>query len=187
VEALKTSLDKLSNDQVRVRIIHGGVGAITESDVMLASASNAIIIGFNVRPEPMAKTVADTEKVDIRSYRVIYAAIDDISAALKGMLDPEFREIVLGHAEIRQLFKASGIGTIAGCHVTDGRVTRSSQVRIIRDGRIVYDGTLETLKRFKDDVREVTSGYECGMLFARFNDIHENDRVEAYQMEEIPR
>jgi translation initiation factor IF-2 len=187
VEALRTSLDKLSNDQVRVKIIHGGVGAINESDVMLASASNAIIIGFNVRPDAMAKTVADAEKVDMRLYRVTYSAIDDISAAMKGMLAPEYREKILGHAEIRQIFKASGVGTIGGSYVTDGQITRNSKVRIVRDGRVIYDGTLETLKRFKDDVREVASGYECGILFHRYNDIRENDRVEAYIMEEIPR
>jgi translation initiation factor IF-2 len=135
----------------------------------------------------MAKQVADAEKVDVRLYRVIYSAIDDISAAMKGMLDPEFQEKILGHAEIRQLFKASGVGTIGGAYVNDGKITRGSKVRIIRDGRVVYDGTLETLKRFKDDAREVAAGYECGMLFYRFNDIKENDRVEAYVMEEIPR
>ncbi len=187
VEALRTSLDKLSNDQVRVRTIHGGVGAITETDVMLASASNAIIIGFNVRPEPMAKSISETEDVDIRLYRVIYAAIDDITAAMKGLLDPEFREKVLGHAEIRQLFRASGVGTIGGSYVTDGKIMRNNKVRIIRDGRVVYEGALETLRRFKDDVREVASGYECGLLFSKFNDIKEGDRVEAYEMEEIPR
>jgi translation initiation factor IF-2 len=187
VEALKTSIDKLSNDQVRVRTIHGGVGAISESDVMLASASNAIIIGFNVRPENQAKSVAEAENVDIRLYRVIYSAIDDITAAMKGMLDPEFREKILGHAEIRQLFKASGVGTIGGAYVTDGKIQRNAKVRIIRDGRVVYEGELDTLRRFKDDVREVASGYECGLLFNRFNDIKEGDRVEAFVMEEIPR
>ncbi|MCL2664027.1 MAG: translation initiation factor IF-2 [Defluviitaleaceae bacterium] len=187
VEALKTSLDKLTNNEVRIKTIHGGVGAVTESDVMLASASNAIIIGFNVRPEPMAKSVADTEKVDIRLYRVIYSAIDDITAAMKGMLDPVYTEKVLGHAEIRQLFRASGVGTIGGAHVLDGVIRRNAQVRIIRDGRVVYEGTLDTLRRFKDDVREVTSGYDCGLLFHRFNDIKENDKVESFTMEEIPR
>jgi translation initiation factor IF-2 len=187
VEALKTSLDKLTNEQVRVRTIHGGVGAITESDVMLASASNAIIIGFNVRPDANAKSVAEAEKVDVRMYRVIYSAIDDISAAMKGMLDPEFEEKVLGHAEIRQIFKASNVGSIGGSYVLDGRITRTAKVRIVRDGRVVYDGTLDTLRRFKDDVREVAAGYECGLLFHRFNDIKEGDRVEAYVMEEIPR
>ena len=186
VEALKTSLEKLSNDEVRVRTIHGGVGAITESDVMLASASNAIVIGFNVRPDAQARSVAEAEKVDLRMYRVIYSAIEDIEAAMKGMLAPVYQEKVLGHAEIRQLFKASGIGTIGGCHVVDGRIQRNNQVRIVRDGVVVFDGTLDTLRRFKDDVREVASGYECGMVFHRFNDIKENDVVEAYTMEEIP-
>jgi translation initiation factor IF-2 len=154
---------------------------------MLASASNAVIIGFNVRPDPMAKQTADAEKVDMRLYRVIYSALDDITAAMKGMLDPEYQEKVLGHAEIRQIFRASGVGTIGGAYVNDGHIARSSKVRIVRDGRVVYDGTLETLRRFKDDVREVAAGYECGMLFSKFNDIKENDRVEAYMMEEIPR
>jgi len=186
VEALKASLEKLSNDEVRVRTIHGGVGAITETDVMLASASNAIIIGFNVRPDPLARAVADSEKVDLRMYRVIYAAIEDIEAAMKGMLAPVFEEKVLGHAEIRQLFKASGVGTIGGSYVLDGKITRNAQVRIVRDGIIVYDGTLSTLRRFKDDVKDVASGYECGLLFHNFNDIKEGDKVEAYVMEEIP-
>ncbi|MDR0271759.1 MAG: translation initiation factor IF-2 [Clostridiales bacterium] len=187
VEALRTSLEKLTNDAVRVRIIHTGVGAITESDVMLASASNAIILGFNVRPEPVAKSVAETENVDVRMYSVIYSAIDDIEAAMKGMLDPEFAEKILGNAEIRQIFKASGVGTIGGCHVLDGKITRNAQVRIVRDGRVIYDGHLDTLKRFKDDAKEVAAGYECGMLFKNYNDIKEGDKVEAYVMEEIPR
>ena len=187
VEALKGSLDKLTNEEVRVRIIHTGVGAINESDVMLASASNAIIIGFNVRPDPSAKSTAEAESVDIRTYSVIYAAIDDISAAMKGMLDPEFVEKVIGHAEIRQIFKASSIGTIAGCYITDGRVTRASQVRIVRDGRVIYDGYLDTLRRFKDDAREVNTGYECGMVFRNYNDLKEGDKIEAFIMEEIPR
>jgi len=187
VEALRSSLEKLSNDEVRVRIIHTGAGAVTESDVMLASASNAIIIGFNVRPEPVAKAVAESENVDVRFYSVIYSAIDDIQAAMKGMLDPEFEEKIMGHAEIREIFKASSVGTIAGCYVTEGRVTRNAKVRIVRDGRVIYDGTLDTLRRFKDDVREVASGYECGMLFRNYSDIKEGDKVEAYTMEEIPR
>ena len=188
VEALRGSLEKLTNEDVRVRIIHTGAGAVTESDVMLASASNAIIIGFNVRPEPVAKSVAESENVDVRFYSVIYAAIDDVQAAMKGMLDPEFVEKVIGHAEIRQIFKASNIGTIAGCYVTEGKVTRNAKVRIVRDGRVIHnDGSLDTLRRFKDDVREVASGYECGMLFKNFSDIKENDKVEAYIMEEIPR
>ena len=187
VEALRSSLEKLSNDEVRVRIIHTGAGAVTESDVMLASASNAIIIGFNVRPESGAKAVAEAEKVDIRFYSVIYSAIDDVTAALKGMLDPEFEEKIMGHAEIRQVFSASNIGKIAGCYVTEGKIQRNAKVRIVRDGRVIYDGTLDTLKRFKDDVREVATGYECGMLFKNYSDIKEGDKIEAYTMEEIPR
>ena len=187
VEALRGSLEKLSNEEVRVRIIHTGVGAINESDVMLASASNAIIIGFNVRPDVSAKSTAEAEQVDIRTYSVIYSAIDDIEAAMKGMLDPEFEEKVLGHAEIRQVFKASSVGNIAGCYVNDGRITRNAQVRLIRDGRVIYDGHLDALRRFKDDAREVAAGYECGMLFKNYSDIKEGDRIEAYIMEEIPR
>ncbi len=186
VEAVKMSLEKLSNEEVRIKTIHGGVGAVTESDVMLASASNAIIIGFNVRPEPSAKLVADDQKVDIRLYRVIYNAIEDITAAMKGMLDPVYEEKVIGHAEIRQLFKASGVGTIGGSYVLDGKITRNCQIRIVRDGKVVYDGELAALRRFKDDVKEVNSGYECGLLFNKFNDIKEGDTVEAFIMEEIP-
>ena len=187
VEAVRQSLERLSNEEVRVRIIHGGVGAITESDVMLASASNAIIIGFNVRPEPAAKAFADEEKVDVRLYRVIYNAIEDITAAMKGLLDPVFEEQVLGHAEVRQLFKASGVGTIAGSYVKDGKFVRNCQVRIIRDGIVVYEGDLESLKRFKDDVKEVAAGYECGLVFMKFNDVKEGDWIEAYTMVEVPR
>ena len=187
IEAVRQSLERLSNEEVRVRIIHGGVGAITESDVMLASASNAIIIGFNVRPEPAAKAFADEEKVDVRLYRVIYNAIEDITAAMKGLLDPVFEEQVLGHAEVRQLFKASGVGTIAGSYVKDGKFVRNCQVRIIRDGIVVYEGDLESLKRFKDDVKEVAAGYECGLVFKKFNDVKEGDWIEAYTMVEVPR
>ncbi len=187
VEAVKQSLEKLSNDEVRIRIIHGGVGAITESDVMLATASNAIIIGFNVRPEPSAKAFADEEKVDVRLYRVIYNAIEDITAAMKGMLDPVYEERVIGHAEVRQLFKASGVGTIAGSYVLDGKFTRNSQVRILRDNIVVYEGELESLKRFKDDVKEVNTGYECGLVFKKFNDLKEGDIIEAFIMVEVPR
>ncbi|MGN0136925.1 translation initiation factor IF-2 [Anaerotignum sp.] len=187
VEAVRQSLEKLSNEEVRVRIIHGGVGAITESDVMLASASNAIIIGFNVRPEPAAKAFADEEKVDVRLYRVIYNAIEDITAAMKGMLDPVFEEKVLGHAEVRQTFRASGVGTIAGSYVKDGKIVRNCQVRIVRDGIVVYEGDLESLRRFKDDVKEVAAGYECGLVFKKFNDIKEGDWVEAFTMVEVPR
>ncbi len=187
VEAVRQSLEKLSNDEVRIRTIHGGVGAVTESDVMLASASNAIIIGFNVRPEASAKNVAEDQKVDIRLYRVIYNAIEDITAAMKGMLDPVYEEKIVGHAEIRQIFKASGVGTIGGSYVTDGKFVRNAKVRIIRDGIVVYDGELATLRRFKDDVKEVNAGYECGLLFNKFNDIKEGDIVEAFVMEEIKR
>ncbi len=187
VEAVRTSLEKLSNEEVRIRTIHGGVGAITESDVMLASASNAIIIGFNVRPENMAKSIAEEQKVDVRLYRVIYNAIEDINSAMKGLLDPIYEEKVTGHAEIRQIFKASGVGTIGGSYILDGKIVRGSKVRIIRDGTVVYEGELSALKRFKDDVKEVNAGYECGLLFEKFNDLKENDRVEAYVMEEVPR
>ncbi len=187
VEAVRQSLERLSNEEVRVRIIHGGVGAITESDVMLASASNAIIIGFNVRPEPAAKIFGDEEKVDIRLYRVIYNAIEDITAAMKGMLDPVYEEKVLGHAEVRQLFKASGIGTIAGSYVKDGKFVRNCQVRILRDSVVIFEGDLDSLKRFKDDVKEVAAGYECGLVFKKFNDLKEGDWVEAFTMVEVPR
>ena len=187
VEAVKQSLMKLSNDEVMIKVIHGGVGAINESDVTLASASNAIIIGFNVRPDAMAKSVAEREKVDMRLYRVIYNAIEDIEAAIKGMLDPVYREKVIGHIDVRQIYKASGVGTIAGCYVLDGMITRSSQVRIVRDGIVIYEGTLASLKRFKDDVKEVKSGFECGLVFEKYNDVKEGDQVEAFVMEEIPR
>ena len=187
VEAVKQSLVKLSNDEVAVKVIHGGVGAINESDVTLASTSNAIIIGFNVRPDATAKDIADREGVDVRLYRVIYNAIEDIQAAMKGMLDPVFEEQVLGHAEVRQTFKASGVGTIAGSYVLDGMFERGCSARIIRDGIVIFDGALASLKRFKDDVKEVKAGYECGFVFERFNDIKEGDQVEAYKMVEIPR
>ncbi|WP_113674798.1 translation initiation factor IF-2 [Vallitalea guaymasensis] len=187
VEAVKQSLVKLSNEEVMIKVIHGGVGAINESDVMLASASNAIIIGFNVRPEASAKTVAESEQIDVRLYRVIYNAIEDIEAAMKGMLDPEYREKVIGHAEVRQTFKVSSVGTIAGSYVQDGKFTRNAKVRLVRDGIVIYEGELESLKRFKDDVKEVNSGYECGIMLSNFNDLKEGDIVEAYIMEEIPR
>ncbi len=187
VEAVKQSLEKLSNDEVRIRIIHGGVGAITESDVMLATASNAIIIGFNVRPEPTAKAIADEEKVDLRLYRVIYNAIEDITAAMKGMLDPVYEEKVIGHAEVRQLFKASGVGTIAGSYILDGKLTRNSRVRILRDNIVIFEGELDSLKRFKDDVKEVNAGYECAFVLKKFNDLKEGDIAEAFIMVEVPR
>ena len=187
VEAVKQSLLKLSNDEVAIRIIHGGVGAINESDVSLASASNAIIIGFNVRPDATAKDMADTEKVDIRLYKVIYNAIEDVEAAMKGMLDPVYEEKVIGHAEVRQTFKASGVGTIAGSYVLDGKIVRHSKVRITREGELIHEGELASLKRFKDDVKEVRAGYECGLVFEGFNDLKEEDQVEIYIMEEVPR
>ena len=187
VEAVKQSLLKLSNDEVAVRIIHGGVGAINESDVSLASASNAIIIGFNVRPDNMAKEIADREKVDVRLYRVIYNAIEDIEAAMKGMLDPEYEEKVIGHAEVRQTFKASGVGMIAGSYVLDGKIERGCKVRISREGEQIFEGELASLKRFKDDVKEVATGYECGLVFDGFNDIAVEDQIEAYIMVEVPR
>ena len=187
VEAVKQSLVKLSNDEVVVKVIHGGVGAINESDVSLASASNAIIIGFNIRPDATAKSIAEREKVDIRLYKVIYQAIEDVEAAMKGMLDPVFEEKVIGHAVIRQIFKASGVGTIAGSYVLDGMFQRNCKVRITREGEQIYEGALASLKRFKDDVKEVKAGYECGLVFEDFNDIKEEDKVEAYIMVEVPR
>ena len=187
VEAVKESLIKLSNDEVVVKVIHGGVGAINESDVTLASASNAIIIGFNVRPDATAKGIAETEGVDLRLYSVIYKAIEDVELAMRGMLDPVFEEKVLGHAEIRQIFKASGIGNIAGSYVLDGVFERNCKVRISRAGEQIFEGNLASLKRFKDDVREVKAGYECGLVFEDFGDIAELDIVEAYKMVEVPR
>ncbi|MDY3929192.1 MAG: translation initiation factor IF-2 [Clostridia bacterium] len=187
VEAVKQSLEKLSNDEVRVKAIHGGVGAINESDVMLANASNAIIVGFNVRPDAGAAAAASLHEVDIRLYRVIYQAIEEIEAAMKGMLDPEYKEVVIGHAEVRQPFKVSGVGTIAGSYVTDGKITRNAQVRLVRDGIVVYEGTVDSLKRFKDDAKEVSDGFECGIGLSNFNDIKEADVIECYIMEEIER
>ena len=187
VEAVKQSLLKLSNDEVVVKIIHGGVGAVNESDVSLAATSNAIIIGFNVRPDATAKQLAEQEGVDLRLYRVIYQAIEDVESAMKGMLDPVYEEKVIGHAEVRQLFKASGVGTIAGSYVLDGTFQRGCSVRITREGTQIFEGPLASLKRFKDDVKEVRAGYECGLVFEKFNDVHELDQVEAYIMVEVPR
>ncbi|MCR5357871.1 MAG: translation initiation factor IF-2 [Lachnospiraceae bacterium] len=187
VEAVKESLVKLTNEEVVVKVIHGGVGAINESDVVLASASNAIIIGFNVRPDATAKNIAETEGVDIRLYNVIYKAIEDVEAAMKGMLDPVFEEKVIGHAEIRQIFKASGVGNIAGSYVLDGVFERGCQVRISHEGEQIFEGNLASLKRFKDDVKEVKAGFECGLVFEDFNDFAELDIVEAYKMVEVPR
>ncbi len=187
VEAIKQSLEKLSNEEVRVRAIHCGVGAIKETDVMLASASNAIIIGFNVRPDNMALAASEREKVDIRFYRIIYKAIEDITNAMHGMLEPEYEEIVTGHAEVRQTFKVSSIGTIAGCYVLDGIIKRNSQVRLLRDNVVLYEGTLSSLKRFKDDAKEVAQGYECGTSLSNYNDIKELDVIECFEMQEIKR
>jgi len=187
VEAVKQSLLKLSNEEVAVKCIHSGVGAINESDVILASASNAIIIGFNIRPDNQAKEVAEREKVDIRLYRVIYNAIEDIESAMKGMLDPIFEEKVIGHAEVRQTYKASGVGTIAGSYVLDGTIQRNCKVRISREGEQIFEGELASLKRFKDDVKEVKTGFECGLVMDGFNDIKEGDIIEAYIMVEVPR
>ena len=187
VEAVKQSLMKLSNEEVVVKIIHGGVGAINESDVTLAATSSAIIIGFNVRPDATAKSIAEREKVDLRLYKVIYQAIEDIEAAMKGMLDPVFEEKIIGHAIVRQLFKASGVGTIAGSFITDGKFQRGCKVRITRGGDQIFEGDLASLKRFKDDVKEVAKGYECGLVFDGFNDLMEDDMIEAYIMVEVPR
>ncbi len=187
VEAVRQSLEKLSNEEVRVRAIHGGVGAVNESDVLLANASNAIIVGFNVRPDAGAVAAASLHEVDIRLYRVIYQAIEEIEAAMKGMLDPEFKEVVIGHAEIRQTFKVSGVGTIAGAYVTDGKIARNAQIRLVRNGIVVHEGLIDSLKRFKDDAKEVSDGFECGIGIENFNDIKESDIIECFVMEEIER
>ena len=187
VEAVKASLEKLSNDEVNVRVIHGGVGAINESDVMLAASSSAIIVGFNVRPDAAARDGAVRQNVDMRMYRVIYDCIDEITAAMKGMLAPKYREVVLGHAEVRQTYKVSGVGTIAGCYVQDGKIVRNCSVRVVRDGIVIHEGHLASLKRFKDDAKEVAENYECGMTVEKFNDIKEGDIIEGFTMEEIPR
>ena len=186
VEAVKASLEKLSNDEVNVRVIHGGVGAVNEPDVMLAATSNANIVGFNVRPDAAARDGAARQNVDMRMYRVIYDCIDEIEAAMKGMLAPKFREVVLGHAEVRQTYKVSGVGTVAGCYVQDGKIVRACSVRVVRDGIVIHEGSLASLKRFKDDAREVAENYECGMTVEKFNDIKEGDIIEAFTMEEIP-
>ena len=186
-EAVKQSLERLSNEEVRVKCIHGGVGAVTESDVMLASASSAIIIGFNVRYDGMVQTVAEREKVDIRLYRVIYDAIEEVQAAMKGMLEPKFKEVILGRAIVRQVFRVTGVGTIAGSYVTDGKILRNAQVRLLRDNIVVHEGKIDSLKRFKDDAKEVATNYECGIGIENYNDIKENDIIECFQMEEIER
>lgn len=187
VEAVRQSLEKLSNEEVRVRAIHGGVGAINESDVMLANASNAIIVGFNVRPDAGAEAAAKQQEVDIRLYRVIYQAIEEIEAAMKGMLEPEYKEVVIGQAEVRQTFKVSGVGTIAGCYVTNGEIRRNASIRLVRDGIVIHEGVIDSLKRFKDDAKEVSEGYECGIGIERFNDIKDGDVIECFIMEEIER
>lgn len=187
VEAVRSSLEKLGNDEVRVKVIHGAVGAINDSDVMLAAASGAIIVGFNVRPDRTATESAAQQGVDMRMYRIIYDCIEEMEQAMKGMLAPKFREAILGHAEVRTTFRVSGVGTIAGCYVQDGKIQRNAQVRIVRDGIVIHEGVLSSLKRFKDDVKEVASGYECGCGFENFNDIKEGDVFEAFVMEEIPR
>lgn len=187
LEALKGSLEKLSNEEVKVSIIHSGVGGVVESDIMLASASNAIIIGFNVRPSAGAKSLIERESVDLRTYSIIYEIIEDIEKAMTGLLDPEFKEVVLGSAQVRETFKASGIGTIAGVYVTDGKIVRNAKARLIRDGVVVYDGQIGSLKRFKDDAKEVATGYECGITLENFNDIKEDDSFEVYEMQEVKR
>ena len=186
-EAVKSSLEKLSNDEVKVNVIHTGVGGITEGDVMLAAASNAIIVGFNVRPDKAALDSAATQGVDLRTYRIIYECIEEITAAIKGMLKPVSREVILGHAEVRQTIHVPNVGMIAGSYVTDGKVTRNAQIRVIRDGVIIFEDKIASLRRFKDDVREVASGYECGIGLDKFNDIKEKDVLEAYTMEQIER
>lgn len=187
VEAVKQAFEKLSNKDVRVNVIHAGVGAIKAMDVMLATASNAIIIGFNVRPDSMARIEAEKEKVEIRVYRVIYKAIEDIELAMKGMLAPEFKEAILGHAEVRTIFNVSSIGTIAGCYVTDGKIVRNASARLLRDNVVVFEGSIASLKRFKDDAKEVNQGYECGITLKNYNDIKESDVIESYEMQEIER
>jgi translation initiation factor IF-2 len=184
-EAIKTSLEKLSNEEVRVKVIHNGVGAISETDVMLASTSGAIIVGFNVRPDAAASASATRLDVDIRMYRIIYECIDEIEAAMKGLLAPKYKEVVIGHVEARQIYKVSRIGTVIGGYVLDGKIVRNSQVRIVRDGIVIHEGNLASLKRFKDDVKEVASGYECGLSIEKFNDIKEGDIIEAFVMEQI--
>ena len=186
-EAVKASLEKLTNEEVRVRVIHTGVGAINESDILLASTAGAIIVGFNVRPDAAAQASGQRANVDMRFYRVIYDAIDEIEAAMKGMLAPKFEEVVIGHAEVRMTYKVSAVGTIAGCMVKDGKVTRDSQVRILRDSIVIHEGEIGSLQRFKDAAKEVTAGYECGMSVVKFNDIKEGDIFECFVMQEIKR
>ena len=186
VEALSQSLQKIKVDGVRVDIIHQAVGAINQSDVTLAEASNAVIIGFNVRPTAVAKTLADSNSIDIRLHRVIYDAIEEVEDAMKGMLEPVYKEETIGQVEVRQIYKASKVGTIAGGMVTSGKITRDAKVRLVRDGVVIYEGELGSLKRFKDDVKEVKAGYECGLTIENYNDIKEMDVIEAYKMKEVP-
>ena len=187
VGAIVSSLEKLSTENVRVKIVHTGVGAVTESDVMLASTSDAVIIGFNVRPSAAVSAVADRDNVQIRTYRVIYDIIDDVENAMKGMLDPEFKEVILGTVEIRDTFKVPGVGVVGGAYVTEGKVVRNAQIRLVRDGIVIHEGKIASLKRFKDDAREVAQGYECGIGIESYNDIKEGDIIECFQMEEIKR
>ncbi len=186
-EAVKASLEKISNEEVRVKVIHTGVGAINESDVLLASTAGAIIVGFNVRPDPAAQLSGQRANVDMRFYRVIYDAINEIEAAMKGMLDPKFEEAVIGHAEVRVTYKVSAVGTIAGCMVKDGKIQRDAKVRVLRDSVVLHEGEVGSLQRFKDAVKEVTAGYECGMSVAKFNDIREGDVLECFVMQEVKR
>jgi translation initiation factor IF-2 len=186
-EAVKASLIKLSNEEVKVSVIHSAVGGITESDVMLAAASNAIIVGFSVRPDKNAIDSAERNNVDIRTHRIIYEIIDEVEAAMKGMLAPTFKEVVLGHAEVRQTIRVPNVGTIAGSYIRDGKITRQSEIRVIRDGIVIFEDKISSLRRFKDDVREVNDGYECGVGLEKFNDIKEGDILEAYIMEEVKR
>jgi translation initiation factor IF-2 len=185
-EAIKTSLEKLTNEEVRVRVIHSGVGAINESDIMLASTSGAIVVGFNVRPDPGARESAARSNVDMRMYRIIYECITEIESAMKGLLAPKFHEVIYGHAEVRQLYKASNIGTICGCYVQDGKILRNSSARVVRDGIVIHEGALASLRRFKEDVREVATNYECGIALEKFNDVKVDDIIECFAMEQIP-
>jgi len=188
VEAVQDALNKLSLEEVQIKIIHTGVGAINESDIMLASASNAIVIGFNVRPDANARKLAEQDKVDVRLYRIIYEAIEDIKNAVTGLLKPIMKEVILGQAEVREVFKVSRLGNIAGSYVTEGKITRNAMIRVIRDGTVVHDnGKIDSLKRFKDDVKEVLTGYECGILLENFNDLNEGDIIEAYTMKQVKR
>ena len=187
VEAVKQNLEKISNEEVRVRVIHGGVGAINESDIMLASTSNAIVVGFNVRPDPVAKGLAERNKVDMRMYRVIYECMEEIEAAMKGMLAPKFKEVELGRVEVRKVYKISNVGIVAGCYVTEGRVTRNAQLRLVRDGIVIHEGEIASLQRFKDSVKEVVTGYECGITLEKFTDIKPGDIFECFEMQEIER